>query len=128
MKNLQERIKINRRRLQVLMEQRARFGFSVPAHIILEIEDLEEEIKQLQAEMKDLAPIERTRPISNIFQKRSPYSFAKMLGEVYSIMAHLKKPAKERRKTHSRTTIKQKAGKKSIQVGKIKGNLTIGRD
>ncbi|MCB0214389.1 MAG: hypothetical protein KDJ52_33930, partial [Anaerolineae bacterium] len=41
-------LRIHKRRLQVLKEQKATFGINAPPHIDIEIEDLEAEIEKLQ--------------------------------------------------------------------------------
>jgi len=49
--DVQRLVAIQQRRLQILKEQRAKFGISTPPHIAIEIEDLEQEINKLQAEL-----------------------------------------------------------------------------
>ena len=50
--HIQTLIKIKHRRLQILQQQRAKFGeLHVPAHIITEIEDLKAELEQLQVQL-----------------------------------------------------------------------------
>lgn len=45
-------INIHQRRLQVLQEQKAVMGFSTPPHIITEIEDIQQQISDLQNQLK----------------------------------------------------------------------------
>ena len=47
----QKLIATKQRRLQKLQEQEAMMGINTPPHISIEIEDIEEEIAQLQAEL-----------------------------------------------------------------------------
>jgi hypothetical protein len=52
------------RRLQILKEKAARLGINTPPEILTEIEDIEVELKELQAELEDLKPSE-TEAISS---------------------------------------------------------------
>lgn len=51
---LQRQLKAHQRRFWKLEEQRANFGLSTPPHITLEIEDLAETIKRLEAELEEI--------------------------------------------------------------------------
>jgi hypothetical protein len=56
---LEKLIKINTRRLNVLVQQADVFGISAPPHVLLEIEDLKERLSELQANLAALdAPAE----------------------------------------------------------------------
>ena len=56
--HIQNLIKTKNRRLQILKEQRAKFGeLHVPTHIVTEIEDLEAELEELKAQQTKTNPV-----------------------------------------------------------------------
>lgn len=53
-KGLREQLRILKRRLNILEQQKAMYGISSPPHIIIEIEDLEKQIKRLEGRIAGL--------------------------------------------------------------------------
>jgi hypothetical protein len=53
-KNLQQLITLHKRRLQILEEQKARFGVSVDPHISMEIGDIQAEVAHLEQKIRNL--------------------------------------------------------------------------
>ncbi len=49
-------IRINKKRLAVLEEQRARFGYNTPPHVLMEIDDIQRRIEELSKELTGLKP------------------------------------------------------------------------
>ena|SRR6266498_6052559 len=54
---INELLGIHQRRLRKLNEQRASFGMHAPVHLSIEIEDVEEQIERLGAELRELESI-----------------------------------------------------------------------
>ncbi|MCU0493933.1 MAG: CHAT domain-containing protein [Chloroflexaceae bacterium] len=52
---LREQLTILKRRLSILQQQQAMYGISSPPHVIMEIEDLEKQIKQLEGRIGGLS-------------------------------------------------------------------------
>ena len=53
--DIQELLIVNQRRLQKLKVQQAYFGIRTPTEVLLELEDIEAEIKNLQTELRKLS-------------------------------------------------------------------------
>lgn len=60
--DLRELIRTHVRRLQLLQQQKARYGISVDPRIIIEIEDIEAEINQLQADLTEAVEVKVVHP------------------------------------------------------------------
>ncbi len=54
--HLLELIDIQTRKLRTLEVQRAKYGLDVPSHIVREIEEVEAELKRLEAELQEITP------------------------------------------------------------------------
>ncbi|MBE7557199.1 MAG: leucine-rich repeat domain-containing protein [Anaerolineales bacterium] len=54
--HLLELIDIQTRKLRTLQVQRAKYGLDVPSHIVREIEEVEAELKRLEAELQEITP------------------------------------------------------------------------
>ncbi|RME96896.1 MAG: hypothetical protein D6768_20910 [Chloroflexi bacterium] len=54
LENLDQLISLHERRLQLLKEQQARQGYDTPAHVVIEIEDIEAALGELRAERQSL--------------------------------------------------------------------------
>jgi chromosome segregation ATPase len=52
--DLQNLIRINKKRLAILEEQRAVFGYSTPPHVIMEIQDIQDELERLYTRLAEL--------------------------------------------------------------------------
>lgn len=49
--DIRKLIQINKKRLAILEEQRARFGYNTPPHVVMEIDDVKAELERLSAQL-----------------------------------------------------------------------------
>ncbi|MCB0211994.1 MAG: hypothetical protein KDJ52_21815 [Anaerolineae bacterium] len=90
-----KQIELNNRRLQKLQEQKAAYGVDTRPHVLIEIEDIEAENKNLQTTLASIQEIASTNPYCGLFAFReedAPFFFGREVFTQRLVKATNRKP------------------------------------